>query len=141
MKQFVKALNKDQECFQHIRQTFPGLSYEKVKAGIFDGLQIRKLINDRSFEGTMTVVEKEAWTSFVNVTKQFLGNYKSPKYRILTADLLKNFHRLGCDMSIKMHFLYSHLDIFPENLGDVSDEQGERFLQDMKEIEERHQGR
>ena len=55
-KQFVKALNKDQECFQHIRQTFPGLSCEKVKAGIFDGPQIRKLIDDRSFEGTMAAL-------------------------------------------------------------------------------------
>ena len=36
-KHFVKPLNKDQECFQHIRQTFPGFSYEKVKAGRFDG--------------------------------------------------------------------------------------------------------
>ena len=38
-----------------------------------------------------------------------------------------------------MRFLYSHLDIFPENLEIVSDEQGERFHQDMKEIEERYQ--
>jgi len=44
-------------------------------------------------------------------------------------------------MSIKMHFLYSHLDKFPENLGDVSEEQGERFHQDIKEMERRYQGR
>ena len=35
-------------------------------------------------------------------------------------------------MSIKVHFLHSHLDRFPENLGDVSDEQGERFPQGIK---------
>ena len=40
-----------------------------------------------------------------------------------------------------MHFLFSHLDRFPENLGDVSDEQGERFHQDIKEMEIRYQGR
>lgn len=44
-------------------------------------------------------------------------------------------------MSIKVHFLFSHLDKFPENLGSVSDEQGERFHQDMRDMEERYQGR
>ena len=35
-------------------------------------------------------------------------------------------------MSIKVHFLFSHIENFPENLGDVSDEQSERFHQDIK---------
>ena len=43
-------------------------------------------------------------------------------------------------MSIKVHFLHSHLNRFPENLGDVSDEQGERLHQDIKVMEERYQG-
>ena len=44
-------------------------------------------------------------------------------------------------MSVKLHFLHSHLDFFPDNLGDVSEEQGERFHQDIKDIERRYQGR
>ena len=44
-------------------------------------------------------------------------------------------------MSIKLHFLNSHIDYFPENLGAVSEEQGERFHQDLKELEVRYQGR
>ena len=44
-------------------------------------------------------------------------------------------------MSYKVHFLHSHLDNFPENLGDYSEEQGERFHQDIKEMERRYQGR
>ena len=47
---------------------------------------------------------------------------------------------LGCRMSIKIHYLHSHLDNFPENLGDVRDEQGERFYQDIKIMEELYQG-
>ena len=43
-------------------------------------------------------------------------------------------------MSLKIHFLHSHLDFFPENLGDVSDEHGERFHQKIKTIEQRYQG-
>ena len=44
-------------------------------------------------------------------------------------------------MSIKVHFLHSHLDLFPENLGALSDEQEERFHQDISEMEERYEGR
>ena len=44
-------------------------------------------------------------------------------------------------MSIKVHFLFSHIDSFPDNLDDVSDEQDERFHHDIKIMEERYQGR
>ena len=56
MKQFVKALDRSGDCFGYIRSTFPGLRYEKKKAGIFDGPQIR-LLRDQYFVTTMTVVE------------------------------------------------------------------------------------
>ena len=55
--------------------------------------------------------------------------------------MLQSHHNLGCNLSIKVHFLNSHLDKFPANLGDVSDEHGERFHQDIKVMEERYQGR
>lgn len=38
-------------------------------------------------------------------------------------------------MSIKMHYLFSHMDRFPENLRSMSDEQRGRFHQDIKEME------
>ena len=44
-------------------------------------------------------------------------------------------------MSIKVHYLHNHLDHFPKNLGDLSEEQGERFHQDIRVMEERYQGR
>ena len=41
MKQFVKALlDKDGPCFVYIGRKMPGISGEKLKAGIFDGPQI-----------------------------------------------------------------------------------------------------
>ena len=43
-------------------------------------------------------------------------------------------------MTLKMHFLHSHLDKFPINLGAQSDEQGERFHQDMCKIEDNYKG-
>ena len=43
-------------------------------------------------------------------------------------------------MSLKIHLLDSHLDFFPDNLGNVSDEHGERFHQDISLMESRYQG-
>ena len=52
-----------------------------------------------------------------------------------------NYRELGCNMSLKIHFLDSHLDFFPNNLGAVSDEHGERFHQEMSTMETRYQGK
>ena len=141
MKQFVKALDRDGACFSYICSQFPSLSNEKLKAGIFDGPQIRKLIKDENFLSHMTEVEAAAWSSFTAVVKGFLGRKKVNNYQELVKVMLENFKALGTRMSIKIHYLFSHLDRFPENLGDVSEEQGERFHQDIKTMEERYQGR
>ena len=44
-------------------------------------------------------------------------------------------------MSIKIHYLFSHLGRFPENLGEVSEERGEKFHQAIKNMEMGYQGR
>ena len=62
-------------------------------------------------------------------------------YKGIVAKLLSALQDMGANMSIKLHFLYSHLDRFPENLGNLSDEQGERFHHDISELEVRYQGR
>ena len=77
----------------------------------------------------------------MKVVENFFGNKKASNYKELVANLLSSFEDIGAKMSIKVHFLRSHLDRFPENLGALSDEQGERFHQDIKEIEEWYQGR
>ena len=141
MKQFVKALNKEGACFKYICGKFPGLAIKKLKAGIFNGPQIRKLMNDHEFPSSMSKEEFYAWDAFVKVVKNFFGNKKASNYKELVANLLSSFEDIGAKMSIKVHFLHSHLDRFPKNLGALSDEQGERFHQDVKEMEERYQGR
>ena len=55
--------------------------------------------------------------------------------------MLEKFKLLGCNMSLMLHFLASHLDYFPPNLGAVSEEQVKRFHQDLKDVERRNQGR
>ncbi|GBL92283.1 hypothetical protein AVEN_35833-1 [Araneus ventricosus] len=113
MKQFVNALPKDGECLKYLCHQFPGLSEAKLKEGAFVGPDIRKMMKDENFETKMETNERKAWESF----------------------------KLGCSMSLKVHFLDSHLDYFPENLGAVSEEQGEIFHQDIKKMERRYQGK
>ena len=74
----------------------------------------------------------------MEVVQSFLGNRKPDNYKYIVQKLLENFQALGINMSLKVHFphSHSHLDRFPENLGDVSDEQGEKFHSDIKVMEE-----
>ena len=67
MKQFVKALDKNGSCFLYLVENMPQLCIEKIKVGIFDGPQIRQLINDTAFLQSMNEFELKAWTSFVAV--------------------------------------------------------------------------
>ncbi|GBM11031.1 hypothetical protein AVEN_1357-1 [Araneus ventricosus] len=89
----------------------------------------------------METNERKAWESFKLVFTSFLGNKKDRNYKYIVEEMIKNFKILGCSMILKVHFLDSHLGYFPENLGAVSEEQGERFHQDIKEMERRYQGK
>ena len=44
---------------------------------------------------------------------------------------------MGCNISLEVHVLHSHLDFFAENHGDVNDEHGKRFHQDILVMEKR----
>ena len=57
----------------------------------------------------------------MEVVQRFLGNRKAHNYKDIVQKLLDTFQALGINMSINVHFFHSHLDRFPETLGDVSD--------------------
>ena len=109
---------------------FPG-----VKSGVFDGLDIKKLIKDDEFLDLMNELELPTWISFVDVVKNFLGNHRAKNYKEL-----KSLQDISANISIKAHFLLNHLDKFSENCSDMSDEQEERFHQNIKTMEEGYQG-
>jgi len=83
--------------------------------------------------------EKKAWDAFRLVSTNFLGNIRTENYKELAEDTSLYF-KLGCNMSLKIHMLHSHLDFFP-NYGMASDEQGERFHQEIATMEKRYQGK
>ena len=140
IKQFVTALDKESAAFQYLQDLFPKLSEAKVRAGIFVGPQIKKIIECEDFAKLLNRTERAAWSSFVAVVQGFLGNHKAENYVELVQTLIKNYAKMGCRMSLKVHILDSHLDKFKENMGAYSEEQGERFHQDILDFERRYQG-
>jgi hypothetical protein len=142
MKNFVKAMDRDGQGFLYLRRKFPRISDAKIKEGIFIGPQIRELMKDQDFERSLNESEKAAWRSFQKVVKNFLGNKKAKNYEDMISELIENYRAaLRCNMSLKMHFLDSHLDSFPQNLGNVSDEHSELFHQDISTMETCYQGK
>jgi len=73
--------------------------------------------------------------------QNFLGNHKSVEYKEIVARIVKNYKELGCLMNLKLHYLHSHINYFPMNLGNFSEEQGKRFHQDIKTMKIKYQGR
>ena len=131
MKNFVKALHKNGAAFQHLSTVFPSLNATKI----------REVLKDTDFEELLNLKELKAWEAFKSVCSGFLGNTCVPDYQACIEKLLKSYENMGCRMSLKIHFLYSHLNFFPPNLGAVSDEHGERFHQDITKMESRYQGK
>jgi len=127
MKNFVKTMNQEEAAFTYLREKFPRLSEAKLKEVIFICPQIRDFIKDEYFDKLLQGDEEEASDSFKFVVKGFLGNRRAQDYEELVNNLLLSYQTLGCNMSLKIHFLHSYLDFFPEKCGAVSDEHEERF--------------
>jgi hypothetical protein len=104
---------------------------------VFIGPQIRQL-KDQQFEALLSDKEKAAWQSFEKFLNSFLGIFKAANFREFVQDLVDSYEKLECNMSLKMHFLFSHLDFFLLNCGGVGDEHGERFHRDISVMEHRY---
>ncbi|GBN58850.1 hypothetical protein AVEN_135521-1 [Araneus ventricosus] len=94
----------------------------------------------KSLKNKLSEAEKAAWLAFKSVCTHFLGNKKAENYEDLVGDMMKCFRVIDCNMSLKLHILDSHLNFFPQNLGAINDEHGERFHQDISIFEKRFSG-
>ena len=65
---------------------------------------------------------------FVNETTGFLWNHLATDNEKRVKGLICNIKAMGCRMSQKLHVLHSHLNVFKGEMGDYSEEQGERRL-------------
>src|SRR5699024_9719970 len=80
-----------------------------------------------------------AWASLIDACENFLGNYRSSDYKEI-FNLLKAFNDVGINMTSKIHMLEYHLNEFPEQVGAVSDQHGERHHQVMAPMEKINKG-
>lgn len=59
----------------------------------------------------------------------------------LVQQMLNAFKAIGTHMSLKIHFMNSHMDVFQRQMPTESDEQGERFHQVCKPFETNYKGK
>ena len=140
--QFVKALSSDSAAYDFIKKKLAYKSEGKLAAGQLNGPEIRKLLRlSNELQELLNAKEKRAWIAFDNICKNFLGKYRVSNYKDLAKELCDSYEDMGCNMSYKLHVVAEHIDAFPENCSDFSDEMGERFHQDIKNAEKKYQGR
>ena len=116
-KKLVKAMDSTGNGILYLRQKFPYKSEAKVKAGVFMGPEIRRLMGVKKFVANLKSKEKAGWDQFCLIVKNFLGNYKSLNYVQMVSNFLLAYQEFGARVSLKIHFLHSHLDFFPLNMG------------------------
>jgi hypothetical protein len=104
---------------------------EKMKAGVFSCPQIRQPFKKPQFVLAVSDDEKADWNALRHVTAGFIGNAKAVNFRKLLGDLITSYEKLGCSMSLNVHFFHSNLDSFLVNCGAASDEYVERFHLDI----------
>lgn len=99
------------------------------------------MLPSKMFRQKLKPLEQEAFDCMKLVIENFLGNKRAANYKELITNMLNSFEKIKVSMSLKLHLLHQHVDWFKENNGKVSDEQGERFHQQIKRIEDRFHGR
>ena len=68
MKNFVKAMNQEGDGFKFLKDFFGAhKSDAKLKAGIFVGPEIRKLMLNEEFDSRLNPVELAAWNALKSV--------------------------------------------------------------------------
>jgi len=109
-------MNQEEAAFTYLWEKFARLSEEKLKEGIFIGPQIQDVIKDEYFDKLLQGDVKAVWDSFKFVVKVFLVNRRAQNYEELVNNRLQSYQILGCNMSLKIHFLHSHLDFFSQRI-------------------------
>jgi len=138
MKKFVKSIDWTGSAFKYLAENFPQLSEAKIKrrggGGGGCGLWVFKSATSSETLCSKTycrVTRKKAWEDFRLVSTYFLGYIRAENYKELIEDR-SSYHKVGCNMSLKIHMLHFKLDFFPDNCGMVSDEHGEIFLRNLQ---------
>ncbi|CAH0552110.1 unnamed protein product [Brassicogethes aeneus] len=144
VKKFIEvAVKDDDEVFDCLKTIFPKLSNDKIKHGVLNGPDIRKLTANDRFTKILKNDHRNAWDALKAVIEGVLGKNRVQRDEVkkLVGQMLYYFPKINVSMTLKLHFLYFHLDEFLEQLPTESDEQGERFHQVTMPMEKRYRGK
>lgn len=122
MKNFAQAMPRKSDGFSHLTNKLSRIGEANMKDN-FINPHIRNYLQDIASKVTVNPYELAAWKSFKMVTATIIVKREESNI----AKVLDIFTRLGCSMSLKIHFLHSRLNFLPSHLGAVSDECGKRF--------------
>jgi hypothetical protein len=107
-------MDRTRSALKYLAEEFPRLNEAKIKEGAFVGPQICKLFGDDMFSSLLQGDEKKAWDTFRLLSTNFLGNIRAENYKELIEDMLSLYHKLGCNMSLKIHMLHFPLGFLPQ---------------------------
>jgi hypothetical protein len=85
-------------------------------------------------------VELAASTTFKYVCGNFLGNNKLENYQKIVERLSRSYEAIGFDVSLKIRFLQSHLDFFPQITAQFVTNMESFFIEEIAVMEKRYQG-
>lgn len=129
----VVVNNGNQRAIAFLSDLFKYKSEDKIKSGIFNGPEIRRLMKKRiEFSMNLTPKENACWQSFVELVENFFGNFRSSDYSIKINNLISSFEQNNINVSPKLHYIIHHQDKFPSNCGLLGEEKGENFHQELK---------
>lgn len=86
---------------------------------------------------------RKAWNALKDVIENVLGKHRAEpdEAKKLVATMLECYRNINVSMTLKLHFLHHHIDVFLKQLPAESDEQGERFHQVTMPMEKRYKGK
>jgi len=91
---------------------------QKPRRVFFIGSHIRQVFRGEEYDRITIGNEMRVWNDFGLVTTKCLGHNKADNYNEHVENFMLSYQQLGCNISLKMHFLLSHLDcLFRKNVG------------------------
>jgi hypothetical protein len=104
-------MDKESEGFAYLRQKFSKQVRPRWQKEV---LLARELNN---YSQMMTVVQnwcyrKRSLGGIWKLWRKFLRNKKTENYSDIVQELISSHSAMGCNMSLKLHFLHFHLDFF-----------------------------
>lgn len=127
-KQFMKSLkpNENRASLRFLKKTFQALSEAKTIEGGLVSPRIQKVVFNDDLSSLPGSLSKTSCAPFL--CKHCTNNYQES-----IANLIQKYHEIVRSMTLKLH-----LDLFHERFFFVSDEQSERFHQDIAVLKRRY---